>query len=74
LEELSPMYRAALRPPARAEGKTRAEPGGNRPDEAAVLTLLDDPEPVQLDVLADRVPFGIGRLQAALFGSRSGRG
>ena len=38
------------------------------PDETAVLALLDDPEPVHLDVLADRAPFGIARLQAAIFG------
>jgi len=41
---------------------------GIAPDEAAVLALLDDPEPVQLDALADRAPFGIARLQSALFG------
>jgi DNA processing protein len=69
LEELSPMYTAALAPgrPAPAED---AGPNlsGIGPDEAAVLALLDDPEPVQLDALADRAPFGIARLQTALFG------
>ncbi len=69
LDELSPMYRQALAlphpDPARDPG-----PGldGIPPDEAVVLALLDDPEPVQLDALADRAPFGIARLQSALFG------
>ena len=38
------------------------------PDETAVLALLDEVEPVHIDGLADRSPFGIARLQAALFG------
>jgi hypothetical protein len=33
-----------------------------------VLEMLDPVEPVQLDDLADRAPFGIARLQTALFG------
>ena len=69
LDELSPMYRGALRFP---ESGPAPDPGPNldgiAPDEAAVLALLDDPEPVQLDALADRAPFGIARLQSALFG------
>ncbi len=69
LDELSPMYLGALRSP---ESVAPAEKGPNlegiSPDEAAVLDLLDDPEPVQLDVLADLAPFCIARLQSALFG------
>ena len=30
--------------------------------------FLDDPEPVRIDQLAERVPFGVARLHAALFG------
>lgn len=69
LDELSPMYRGALRFPVSGPAP---DPGPNldgiAPDEAVVLGLLDDPEPVQLDALADRAPFGIARLQSALFG------
>lgn len=39
-----------------------------QPDEERVLGLLDPAEPVQLDILADRIPIGIARLQVALFG------
>jgi DNA processing protein len=69
LEELSPMYSAALAPKVPApEGDPGPDLAGIGPDEVAVLALLDDPEPVQLDALADRAPFGIARLQTALFG------
>jgi predicted Rossmann fold nucleotide-binding protein DprA/Smf involved in DNA uptake len=61
------MYAAALTSAAPSPGK----PGPNLErlgtDEATVLELLDDPEPVQLDRLADLAPFGIARLHAALF-------
>ncbi len=69
VEELSPMYATAVRAarPIEAEGG-RMDPGELTADEAAVLALLDDPEPVHLDALAERAPFGIARLQAALFG------
>jgi DNA processing protein len=69
LAELSPMYTDTL--PASAP----VERDGEAPDltslsadETAVLALLDDPEPVQLEALADAAPFGIARLQTALFG------
>ena len=68
LTELSPMYQDAL------TGSVAVPPGsapdlrGLSADEAATLALLDDPEPVQLETLADAAPFGIGRLQTALFG------
>ena len=69
VEELSPMYRGALGTPAPSVSAERGE--GTlpvaAPDEAAVLALFDDPRPVHVDVLADRAPFGIARLQAALF-------
>jgi DNA processing protein len=67
LEELSPMYRDAIRAPATAGA---ASPSSQKltEDERAVLALLDPVEPVQLEELAERVPFGIARLQAALFG------
>jgi DNA processing protein len=38
------------------------------PDERAILALLDAVEAIHLDRLAEQVPFGIARLQAALFG------
>jgi DNA processing protein len=69
LEELSPMYAAALRDPAPATGvEHEPDPTPLTEDEAAVLALLDDPEPVHLDRLAQLAPFGVGRLQIALFG------
>jgi DNA processing protein len=69
LVELSPMYAAAIQSaPADAMKEEVPNLDGLQPDEAAVLALLDDPEPVQLDVLADHAPFGVARLQAALFG------
>jgi DNA processing protein len=62
--------------PGRPASKKARNPGpapgsggaGLTPDETAVLELLDEVEPVQVDSLADRVPFGVARLQAALFG------
>jgi len=69
LEELSPMYRAALEPPpgpgSRREDAPEAPAAGS--DEATVLALLGPVEPLHIDRLAERVPFGIARLQAALF-------
>ncbi len=69
IEELSPMYREALAGGPRGDTGTGAtDPGeGATPDETATLGLLDDPRPVHVDVLADRAPFGIARLQSALF-------
>jgi DNA processing protein len=72
LAELSPMYTAALPLPGRGVGlgdeKERNSLGPDE-DEAKILEILsDDPEPVHLDALADRAPFGVARLQAALFG------
>jgi DNA processing protein len=72
LEELSPMYTAALPDSGPGVGpgteKSRDVEGLDE-DEAKVLGLLsDDPEPVHLDALADRAPFGVARLQTALFG------
>lgn len=84
IEELSPMYRAAIRDPANAPAATgaappveRAEAGsagavpvssaGLSEDERAVLALFDDPRPVHVERLAAAAPFGIARLQAALF-------
>jgi predicted Rossmann fold nucleotide-binding protein DprA/Smf involved in DNA uptake len=37
-------------------------------DEKEVLSLLEDPEPIHLDALAEAASFGVARLQAALFG------
>jgi DNA processing protein len=69
LAELPPPYRGAVGP-GRAEGDE--EPAVNRadltPDENDVLGILTGTEPVQLDRLAELVPFGIARLQTALFG------
>jgi DNA processing protein len=66
LEELSPIYRVAAADPGPAAKP--AEMGGLSPDEATVLGILDEVEPVHLDELARRAPFGVARLQAAVFG------
>lgn len=69
LEELSPMYAVALTGRAgrpRDPAAIRLE--GMSEDEIAVLALLSDPEPLHLDALAEAAPFGVARLQAALFG------
>lgn len=63
---LSPMYRQALADPA--PDSPDAPVVDLTPDESAVSGFFQDPEPVHIDVLADRAPFGIARLQAALFG------
>lgn len=70
LEELSPMYRGALAPAARAEDPAAAADRleGATPDEVALLALLDEVEPTHVEALAERAPFGIARLQTALFG------
>lgn len=69
LEELSPMYTAALRTPEPCpNGEKALNFDELTDDERALLMILDDPEPVQLDALAERAPFGIARLQTALFG------
>jgi DNA processing protein len=68
LDELSPMYRQALIEPAPEAPGAGHDETALSADERAVLALLDDPEPVQLDVLCDLAPFGIARVQVALFG------
>jgi DNA processing protein len=70
LDELSPMYTSALRPPGGPVGsKNVADLKELSDDETKVLRLLsDDPEPVHIDFLAERAPFGVARVQTALFG------
>ena len=66
LAELGPMYAGAV-----LAGPSPMEPAplsGLSDDELQVLSLLEDPEPVHLDALAEAAPFGVARLQAALFG------
>ena len=66
LEELPPLFRTAARPePPQPPVET---PPPWTPDEAAVLVMMDPIEPVHVDELVERAPFGIARLQAALFG------
>lgn len=66
LAELGPMYAGAVQPaPLPRLQPKRAQLSA---DEAKVLSLLEDPEPVHLDALAEAAPFGVARLQAALFG------
>ena len=74
LSELSPMYRDALvrEAPGTSPGPSGPVPTdrpvqGLTPDEAAVLSLFDDPRPVHVDRLAENATFGVARLQAALF-------
>jgi DNA processing protein len=66
-EELSPIYRGAVgaEPPPPGLG---GPPAGLLPDEAALLDLLHETQPVQLDALAEQAPFGFARVQTALFG------
>ncbi len=69
LEEVPPMYLTALPHGGRdAAPRGAAELEELTADEVEVLGLLDEVEPVQIDELADRAPFGIARLQTALFG------
>jgi DNA processing protein len=69
LDELSPLYRPAVGPDP-AETASAAAPNltGITADESDVIGILVGTEPVQLDRLASLVPFGIARLQTALFG------
>ena len=71
LEELSPMYGTALSrlEPPRKGRESGIDEAGLPEDETKVLHLLrEDPEPVQLDDLAEKAPFGVARLNTALFG------
>ncbi len=71
IEELSPMYRSAIGAPPRDPSTPGddAVPRGLTPDEEAILTLLrEDPEPVHLEGIVESAPFGVARVQAALFG------
>ncbi|HEX5044674.1 MAG TPA: DNA-processing protein DprA [Candidatus Polarisedimenticolaceae bacterium] len=66
LAELGPMYAGAVQA---GPAPQSPEAGGDlSDDEKEVLSLLEDPEPVHLDALADAASFGVARLQAALFG------
>jgi DNA processing protein len=69
LDELPPLYLPAVAPDPAGEAATDP-PNLNRltDDERDVIGILSGTEPVQLDRLAERVPFGIARLQTALFG------
>jgi DNA processing protein len=67
LEELSPMYRDALPSPKETDAELTDDTTLDA-DEVAVLGLFDDPRPVHVDKLAHEAPFGIARLQTALFG------
>jgi len=69
LDELPPLFRvAAGEDPAGPEGRAPGNFEGLTGDEREVVCMLDPVEPVQLDDLAERAPFGIARLQTALFG------
>ena len=69
LAELPPLYLGAVGPGPAREGAERAVNAADLTnDERDVLGILSDTESVQLDRLAELVPFGIARLQAALFG------
>ena len=69
LAELPPLYLGAVGPaPAREGAEPAVNPADLTSDERDVLGILSDTDSVQLDRLAELVPFGIARLQAALFG------
>ncbi len=69
LEELSPLYRAALRPappPAQAEGVPKGAQPLSEDARAVLRALSDEPEGLHVDELAAALPLGMTRLQAAL--------
>jgi DNA processing protein len=69
LEEVPPMYLDAMPSDGEADqGGQAAHAPELTADEIEILGYLDAVEPVQIDDLADRAPFGVARLQAALFG------
>jgi DNA processing protein len=69
LEELPPFYLTALpRGGAPAGPDEPPDRSGLAPDELRVLKMMDPSEPVHLDRLAETAPFGVARLQTALFG------
>jgi len=69
LAELGPLYLGAVGPGAPGSGAERAVNWADlTADERDVLGILSDAESVQLDRLAELAPFGIARVQAALFG------
>ena len=69
LDELSPLYLPAVgRDPAEAASAAAPNLSGLTADESDVIGILTRTETVQLDRLAEMVPFGIARLQTALFG------
>ena len=65
-DDLPPGHHRPGAPPSLSTPAPRL--AGLSPDERSVLKMMDAVEPVHLDDLADRAPFGIGRLQTALFG------
>lgn len=69
ISELSPMYRARIAdvPPASASACAPAHEDLSA-DESALLAIVAESGPVHLDRVADAAPFGIARVQAALFG------
>lgn len=68
LEELPERARAALLPTAGESVPPPADRTGWTADETALFALLsDDPEPLHVDAIAERAPFGFARLQTALF-------
>jgi DNA processing protein len=67
--ELPPLYRAALPDGGLASVRPPSLPQVEySQDEAMVISLLDEIEPMHVDQLAAAVPFNIARLQTALFG------
>lgn len=69
LDELPPLFVSAVgEDPVRAAAAAPPELEGLTEDERDVIGIVTSTEPVQLDRLADSVPFGIARLQTALFG------
>ncbi|MDH3784783.1 MAG: DNA-processing protein DprA [Acidobacteriota bacterium] len=70
LEDVVEAFPMAGRPLKRCNTNTYPDPAldGLSTDEKSVLGILDDVEPFHVDQIADRVPFGVARLQAALMG------
>lgn len=65
LEELPPLYRVGLA--GSGDSKQAYSLDNLTAEEAELIKLLDEIEPLHLDELADRTLFGIAQLQEALF-------
>jgi len=66
LVELPPLFVAGV--PGHLDEAPGFDEADLTEDEGVVLRMIDPVQPVHVDSLAEQVPFGIARLQSALFG------